>query len=163
MTMICRFPKASVLDHNVGALHKYLSQINTSRGYNDIRHKAYRFFKRHNLVSERGRGSILRFNNSLKSLLSKEQNIFEGLNIRYFGPIDGHDVRNLARVLHDIKDLQGPKILHLHTIKGKGFAPAEEHATEWHAPGKFDPVTGERFIVNTEGHRFSRMYSEIHW
>lgn len=73
------------------------------------------------------------------------------MNIRYFGPIDGHDVKNLARVLRDIKDMQGPKILHLHTIKGKGFGPAEKHATEWHAPGKFDPVTGERFIANTEG------------
>lgn len=86
------------------------------------------------------------------------------MNIRYFGPIDGHDVKNLARVLRDIKDMQGPKILHLHTIKGKGFGPAEKHATEWHAPGKFDPVTGERFIANTEGMpRFSRTYSEIHW
>lgn len=73
------------------------------------------------------------------------------MNIRYFGPIDGHDIKNLSRVLRDIKDLKGPKILHLHTIKGKGFAPAEKHATEWHAPGKFDPVTGERFVANTEG------------
>lgn len=131
------------IDHNVGALHKYLSQINTSRGYNDIRHKAYRFFKRHNLVSERGRGSILRFNNSLKSLLSKEQNIFEGLNIRYFGPVDGHDVGRLVRVLNEIKDMEGPKILHIRTIKGKGFGPAEKDPAVWHAPGKFDPKTGE--------------------
>ncbi len=103
------------------------------------------------ILNEERRKALIRFGNSLKSMAAQQQNIFEGMNIRYFGPIDGHDVKNLARVLRDIKDMQGPKILHLHTIKGKGFAPAEEHATEWHAPGKFDPVTGERFIANTEG------------
>lgn len=139
------------IDHNVGALHKYLSHINTSRGYNDIRHKAYRFFKRHHLVSERGRGSILRFNNSIKSLLSNEQNIFEGLNIRYFGPIDGHDVGRLVRVLNEIKDMEGPRILHVRTVKGKGYEPAEKDPATWHAPGKFDPTTGKRLVAADSG------------
>ncbi|MDE7125647.1 MAG: 1-deoxy-D-xylulose-5-phosphate synthase [Muribaculaceae bacterium] len=132
------------IDHNVGALHKYLSHINTSKGYNDMRQKLYSFFKRHNMVTDRGRGSILRFNNSLKSLLSSEQNIFEGLNIRYFGPIDGHDIGRLVRVLNEIKDMKGPRILHVRTIKGKGYAPAEKDPATWHAPGKFDAETGER-------------------
>ena len=101
------------------------------------------------ILNEERRKALIRFGNSPKSMAAQQQNIFEGMNIRYFGPIDGHDVKNLARVLRDIKDMQGPKILHLHTIKGKGFGPAEKHATEWHAPGKFDPVTGERFIANT--------------
>lgn len=90
---------------------------------------------------------FLRFNNSIKALISKHQNIFEGLNIRYFGPIDGHDVNYIIRVLNDIKEMSGPKLLHLKTIKGKGYAPAEKAATVWHAPGKFNKITGERFIV----------------
>lgn len=132
------------IDHNVGALHKYLAHINTSKGYNNIRQRLYSFFRRHNMVSERGRGSILRFNNSIKSLLTHQQNIFEGLNIRYFGPIDGHDVGRLVRVLREIKDMDGPRILHLRTVKGKGYAPAEKDPATWHAPGKFDPATGKR-------------------
>ncbi len=132
------------IDHNVGALHKYLAHINTSKGYNNLRKNLYSFFRRHNMVSERGRGSILRFNNSLKSLLTSEQNIFEGLNIRYFGPIDGHNVAKLVRVLNEIKDMEGPRILHVRTTKGKGYDPAERDPATWHAPGKFDPKTGER-------------------
>ncbi|MDE6370653.1 MAG: 1-deoxy-D-xylulose-5-phosphate synthase, partial [Duncaniella sp.] len=89
-----------------------------------------------------------RFNNSLKSLINREQNIFEGLNIRYFGPFDGHDVETLVRVLRDIKDFRGPRILHLRTVKGKGFIPAEKDPAVWHAPGKFDPTTGQRAKEN---------------
>ena len=103
------------------------------------------------LLNEERRKALIRLGNSLKSLAAQQQNIFEGMNIRYFGPIDGHDVKNIARILHDIKDMQGPKILHLHTIKGKGFGPAEKQATIWHAPGKFDPVTGKRIVANTDG------------
>ena len=84
-------------------------------------------------------------------MLAQQQNVFEGMNIRYFGPIDGHDVNGLTKVLKDIKDMQGPKLLHIHTTKGKGFEPAEKAATIWHAPGKFDKETGERIIANTEG------------
>lgn len=132
------------IDVNVGALHSYLAQVTTSRRYNTIRYGLYKFMRKLHLVSDRGKDSILRFNNSLKSLLSHEQNIFEGLNIRYFGPVDGHDVNGLIRVLSDIKDMTGPKILHIKTVKGKGYEPAERDPATWHAPGKFNPLTGER-------------------
>lgn len=131
------------IDHNVGGLNSYLVDITTSRRYNRVRYNLYQFLKRCNLIGEEHRGSILRFNNSLKSLLSKQQNIFEGLNIRYFGPSDGHDVESIVRILQDIKDMQGPKLLHLCTKKGKGYSPAEADPTLWHAPGKFDKETGE--------------------
>lgn len=132
------------IDANVGALHSYLAQITTSRGYNNLRYKLYRLLKRLHIVSEKRKGSILRFNNSLKALLTKEQNIFEGLNIRYFGPVDGHDVGQLIKTLNDIKDMTGPKLLHIKTVKGKGYAPAEKNPAVWHAPGKFDAATGAR-------------------
>lgn len=136
------------IDHNVGGLNSYLVDITTSQRYNNVRNKIYQCFKKLNLIGEDGRGSILRFNNSLKSLLSKQQNIFEGLNIRYFGPADGHDVISIVRMLRTIKEMKGPKILHLCTKKGKGFAPAEQDPTRWHAPGKFNKGTGE-IIKNT--------------
>lgn len=132
------------IDANVGALHGYLAQITTSRGYNNLRYKLYKLLKKMHLVSDQRKGSILRFNNSLKALLTREQNIFEGLNVRYFGPVDGHDVGLLIKTLSDIKDMTGPKILHIKTVKGKGYAPAEKNPSVWHAPGKFNPVTGER-------------------
>ena len=131
------------IDHNVGGLNSYLVNITTSRRYNKMRNGLYQFFKKLHLIGENSKDSILRFNNSLKSLLSKQQNIFEGLNIRYFGPADGHDVENLVRILRTIKDMKGPKILHLCTKKGKGFLPAEQSPTIWHAPGKFNKETGE--------------------
>ena len=132
------------IDHNVGGLNEYLVNITTSRGYNKLRYDAYRTLRRFNLIDEEHRGAILRFNNSLKALLTKQQNIFEGLDIRYFGPIDGHNVINIVNKLNDIKEMTGPKILHLRTIKGKGYAPAEKEPTIWHAPGCFNPATGER-------------------
>lgn len=139
------------IDRSVGGMKQYLFNLTTSNRYNQLRFKLSQILFKLGILNEERRKALIRFGNSLKSMAARQQNIFEGMNIRYFGPIDGHDVKNLARVLHDIKDLQGPKILHLHTIKGKGFVPAEEDATEWHAPGKFNPVTGERFIANTEG------------
>lgn len=132
------------IDANVGALHSYLAQINSSPRYNRLRYKFYKLLRKFHLVGDRGKGAVLRFNNSLKSLLLNEQNIFEGLDIRYFGPVDGHDVNALIRVLNDIKDMKGPKLLHVKTIKGKGYAPAEKNPAVWHAPGRFDPVTGRR-------------------
>ena len=132
------------IDENVGALNSYLTQINTSRRYNDIRYKAYRLLRRMHLVSDRSRGALLRFNNSLKSLLGGRQNLFEGFNIRYFGPFDGNDIATVIRVLNDIRDMEGPRILHLRTVKGKGYAPAEADPASWHAPGRFDPATGKR-------------------
>lgn len=136
------------IDHNVGGLNNYLVDITTSRRYNRVRNNLYQLLKRLNLIGEEHRGSILRFNNSLKSLLTKQQNIFEGLNIRYFGPTDGHDVENIVRILQDIKEMKGPKLLHLCTKKGKGYEPAETSPTLWHAPGKFDKETGEVLIDN---------------
>lgn len=132
------------IDHNVGALSSYLSRINTSKRYNRLRYRGYKLLRKIGLVNDRHRGPIIRFNNSLKSLLSHQQNIFEGLNIRYFGPVDGNDVEKVVRVLRDIKDLDGPKLLHLRTIKGCGYKPAEENPSTWHAPGRFNPATGER-------------------
>lgn len=132
------------IDRNVGSLNSYLAHITTSKTYNDIRYKAFRLLSKIGLISDNGRGSIMRFNNSLKSLISRQQNIFEGLNIRYFGPFDGHDLPTIIRVLNDIRNMEGPRILHLRTIKGKGYLPAEKDPAKWHAPGKFNPITGER-------------------
>ena len=131
------------IDHNVGSLNRYLVNLTTSKSYNALRYKAYHLFKRLHLIDEQHRGIILRFNNSLKSLISRQQNIFEGLNIRYFGPYDGHDIERIIRVFNDIKDMEGPRILHLRTIKGKGYAPAEKNPAVWHAPGRFNKETGE--------------------
>ena len=139
------------IDENVGALSEYMAHLTTSRRYNDLRYKAYKFLRLHNLVNERNKGAILRFNNSIKALLASQQNIFEGLNIRYFGPFDGHDVAGVVRVLNDIKDMNGPKILHLRTRKGKGYKPAEEDPAVWHAPGKFNKETGERLVGDSIG------------
>ncbi|MDE7025191.1 MAG: 1-deoxy-D-xylulose-5-phosphate synthase [Paramuribaculum sp.] len=134
------------IDRNVGSLNSHMAHITTSRGYNALRYHTYHAMRRLHLLNEESRGRILRFNNSLKSLINKEQNIFEGLNIRYFGPFDGHDITRLIRVLSDIKDMKGPRILHLRTIKGKGFPAAEKDPAHWHAPGKFNPKTGERIL-----------------
>ena len=139
------------IDNNVGALHNYLSEITTTRRYNRFRYHAYNFCRHHGLIDERKKGIMLRFSNALKSAISRQQNIFDGLNIRYFGPFNGNDVTKMVKVLRDIKEMKGPRILHVHTQKGYGFAPAEENPPVWHAPGKFDPVTGERFVANTEG------------
>lgn len=132
------------IDNNVGAMSQYLVKITTSQTYNKMRYDAYRGLKKLKLINDDRRGSILRFNNSLKALLTRQHNLFEGLNIRYFGPIDGHDVGYIMKILNDIKDMKGPKLLHIKTQKGKGFKPAEESATEWHAPGKFNKDTGKR-------------------
>ena len=134
------------IDNSVGGLSRYLVDITTSQTYNKIRYDVYRKLRKLNLVSEDRRENILRFNNSLKALINRQHNLFEGLSIRYFGPVDGHDVNNLVQKLKDIKDMQGPKLLHLKTRKGKGFEPAEQSAIEWHAPGCFDKETGKRII-----------------
>lgn len=137
------------IDNNVGALHGYLSELTTSAGYNKVRAKVYNQFRKHGLINDRGKGIVMRFNNSIKALISKQQNMFEGLNIRYFGPFDGHDVKKIVKVLNEIKDMKGPRILHLSTKKGKGYKPAEENPSKWHSPGKFDPATGNK--IKKEG------------
>lgn len=137
------------IDPISGGFTQYLVDITTSRAYNKIRYKAYNLFRKAKLVDEEKKNRLIRFNNSLKTVFTqKEHNIFEGLNIRYFGPVDGHDVNNLVRILSEIKNFKGPKVLHLITTKGKGYEPAEKSATLWHAPGKFDPETGERLVCN---------------
>lgn len=132
------------IDANVGALHKYLSDMSTSASYNRLRFKLYTMMRKHGLIADKGKGLMLRFSNALKSLVAQRQNIFDGLNIRYFGPFDGNDVTKVVKVLRDIKEMKGPRILHLHTCKGKGYAAAEENPAPWHAPGKFDPDTAKR-------------------
>ena len=132
------------IDNNVGGLHGYLSNLTTSAGYNRLRNKMAVYLKKKGVLTENRRRAIIRFSNSVKSLVSKKQNIFEGLNIRYFGPIDGHDVIKLVKILREIKDMEGPRLLHIYTTKGKGYEPAELNPTTWHAPGKFNPDTGER-------------------
>ena len=134
------------IDRSVGGMKQYLLKLQTSNLYNRFRFKTAKKFFAFGLMSERGKNAILRFNNSLKSLITRQQNIFEGLNIRYFGPADGHNVVELVDTLRRIKNMAGPKILHIHTIKGKGYEAAEKNATLWHAPGKFDIETGE--IIN---------------
>ena len=136
------------IDRAVGGMEKYLLNLDTNETYNRLRFKASRWLHSKGYLNEERKKGILRLNNALKSALSHQQNIFEGMNIRYFGPFDGHDVKEVVRVLRQLKDMRGPKLLHLHTIttKGKGYEPAEKSATIWHAPGKFDPETGERIV-----------------
>ena len=150
------------IDHSVGGMKQYLLRLNTNSLYNRIRFCLSSTLSGWGILNAKRKNSILRFNNSLKSMLTQQQNIFEGLNIRYFGPVDGHNVEELIRTLKDIKDLKGPKILHIHTVKGKGFKPAEKSATVWHAPGLFDKETGERIIKDTEGlpPRFQDVFGE---
>ncbi len=136
------------IDDSVGAMSDHLVKITTSQTYNNIRYKIYRGLKKMKLITDNRRGIILRFNNSLKALLTRQHTLFEGFSIRYFGPIEGHDVDYIIKILNDIKDMQGPKLLHIKTQKGKGFKPAEESATEWHAPGKFNKKTGERICLD---------------
>lgn len=137
------------IDRAVGGMEKYLLQLDTNETYNKLRFKASQWLRSKGYLNENRRKGIIRLNNAIKSVISHQQNIFEGMNIRYFGPFDGHNVREVVRVLRQIKDMKGPKLLHLHTIKGKGYGPAEKAATVWHAPGKFDPKTGERIISET--------------
>ena len=132
------------IDRSVGGMKHYLHQLHTSSLYNKFRFRLSNGLVRLGVLSESRRQKILRFNNSVKSLLVGQQNIFEGLNIRYFGPVDGHNVIELVGTLRQIKDMKGPKLLHLHTIKGKGFKAAEKNPTVFHAPGKYNPETGER-------------------
>ena len=137
------------IDRAVGGMEQYLLNLDTNETYNKIRFKASQWLRSKGYLSDKRRKGIIRLNNAIKSAISQQQNVFEGMNIRYFGPFDGHDVREMVRILRQIKDMKGPKLLHLHTTKGKGYEPAEKAATVWHAPGKFDPKTGERIISDT--------------
>lgn len=136
------------IDRSVGGMKQYLLRLNTSETYNKLRYKAAKWLHSNGMLDDERRKGIIRLSNALKSAISHQQNIFEGMNIRYFGPFDGHNVVELVRTLRQLKEMKGPKLLHLHTIKGHGYAPAEKAATIWHAPGKFDLDTGER--IKTE-------------
>ena len=139
------------IDPLKGGITQYLVDLTTSARYNKWRWRLYRLAAKLHLIDEHKRQAILRRNNNLKAMLSKQpNNIFTGLNIRYFGPTDGHDVVSLVRILREIKNHRGPKVLHIITKKGKGYAPAENDQTVWHAPGEFDVNSGERLSVSGE-------------
>ena len=150
------------IDRAVGGMEKYLLNLDTNETYNRLRFKAAQWLHAKGWLDDDRKKGILRLNNALKSALSHQQNIFEGMNIRYFGPFDGHDVKEVVRKLRQLKLMRGPKLLHLHTTKGKGYKPAEESATIWHAPGKFDPATGERLVCNNTGEppRYQDVFGE---
>lgn len=134
------------IDRAVGGMEKYLLNLDTNETYNRLRFRASQWLHARGYLNDDRRKGIIRLNNALKSAISHQQNIFEGMNIRYFGPFDGHNVEEIVRLLRQLKDMKGPKLLHLHTVKGKGYEPAEKAATIWHAPGKFDAETGERIV-----------------
>ena len=131
------------IDRAVGGMEQYLLNLDTNETYNRLRFRVSQWMRQRGMLGENRRKGIIRLTNALKSVIARQQNIFEGMNIRYFGPFDGHNVVELVRILRQLKDMKGPKLLHLHTKKGFGYAPAEDYTPVWHAPGKFDPDTGE--------------------
>lgn len=139
------------IDMPVGGMSKYLTDITTSRFYNDVRFKSYHLLRKIGLMNDSKKNKLMRMGTSIKNNVSGSHNIFEGLNIRYFGQVDGHDVLQLVKVLNDIKDFEGPRVLHIKTVKGKGYEPAEKDAIVWHAPGLFIPETGERIKSDKSG------------
>ena len=136
------------IDRSVGGMKQYLLGLNTNETYNAVRFKVENWLHGKGMMPDDRRKGLIRLSNAFKSAISHQQNIFEGMNIRYFGPFDGHNVKELVRILRQLKTMKGPKLLHIHTQKGHGYAPAERDVTTWHAPGKFDPETGERIVDN---------------
>ena len=157
------------IDQNVGAIGEYMSHLNTSRRYNNFKFKVYRFCLRHKIINEKSRGLILRFSNSLKALLTNQQNLFEGLNIRYFGPFDGHDVKKLVSIFTELKNLKGPRIIHLRTRKGKGYCHRQdigrfrlEQHTEVSRCVRQDPCGTCQDRRKDSGHHGSHAYGLLH-
>ncbi len=149
------------IDPNVGALKDYLTDITTSRTYNKLRDEIWNILGKVNKFGSNAREILSKFETSAKSFLLKQSNLFESLNLRYFGPVDGHDLNHLIHVLNDLKEIPGPKILHCVTVKGKGFAEAEIDQTKWHAPGKFDKITGEikkKVPLNPEPPKYQQVF-----
>lgn len=138
------------IDRSVGGMKDYLLGLSTNSTYNSLRYRAAKWLAEQGLLTDNRKKGIIRLTNAVKSAIAQQQNIFEGMNIRYFGPFDGHDVKELVRILKQLKDMKGPKLLHLHTKKGHGYAPAENYQPVWHAPGKFDPDTGELIQGDTK-------------
>ena len=137
------------IDPIKGGFTQYLVDITTSERYNRWRWWGYKLARKLHIINDDNKGRVQRFTNNLKALLTKQgNNIFQGLNIRYFGPANGHDVLDLVRIFSEIKDYEGPKVLHIITKKGKGYEPAENDQTTWHAPGEFNVATGERQIAD---------------
>ena len=132
------------IDKNVGGLNRHMVNLLTNPTYNSMRYDMYRMLRKLYIVHEDQHKDLQRFNNRIKALLSGQTNFFDSFSIRYLGPTDGHDVVHLVQLLQDIRDMKGPRLLHISTTKGKGYIPAEKEPTIWHAPGKFDPTTGER-------------------
>ena len=132
------------IDKNVGGLNRHMVNLLTNPTYNSMRYDMYRMLRKLHIVHEDQHKDLQRFNNRIKALLSGQTNFFDSFSIRYLGPTDGHDVVHLVQLLQDIRDMKGPRLLHISTTKGKGYIPAEKEPTIWHAPGKFDPSTGER-------------------
>ncbi len=139
------------ISQSVGGMRSYLTQLHTSRSYNKFRYYVSRVLDKLGLMTDQRRRNIIRRNNHLKIKLTHQNNMFEGMDIRYFGPVDGHNVQNLVRILGNIKNMHGPKLLHIKTVKGKGYEPAEKDSAIWHAPGLFDKVTGERIVRSGSG------------
>ena len=148
------------IDKSVGGMSQLLISMHSSRFYNKVRYAIAKGLRKIGILNERRANAVIRFNNGLKAMLFRQNNFFEGMNTRYFGPINGHDVHELVRMLKSIKDMTGPRMLHIHTTKGKGWNPAEKNATEWHQPGIFDIETGERIVVNGGSPRFQDVFGE---
>lgn len=140
------------IDKNIGGISKYLTRISTSPSYNTFRWYGYLLLKKLGLINDSQKSRILRFNNNIKGLFNNRKNsFFDGLDLRYFGPVDGHDIKHLVQILNSIKNMTGPKVLHVCTTKGKGYTPAEQNATKYHAPGRFDIKTGECICAEDDG------------
>ncbi len=148
------------IDKSVGGMSQLLISMHSSRMYNKIRFKIAQGLRKIGLLNEERANALIRFNNGLKAMLFRQRNIFEGMSARYFGPINGHDVHELVRMLRSIKDMKGPRMLHIHTTKGKGWEPAEKNATVWHQPGMFDIETGERIVTEGGSPRFQDVFGE---
>ncbi len=139
------------ISNSVGGMKRYLLNLHTSSAYNGLRNRLARRLESWGLLPPSRRKRLIRLNNAFKSFLSDEQNIFEGLNIRYFGPYDGHDVISLVRLLRALRPMTGPRLLHIKTVKGKGYDRAESDPVVWHAPGKFDAAAGVRLVSGETG------------
>ncbi len=147
------------IDRSVGGMKEYLINLNTTETYNKLRYKASQLLSRYGYLEDDRRKGLIRLSNAVKSAISHQQNIFEGMNIRYFGPFDGHNVVQLVRMLKQLKEMKGPKLLHLHTQKGHGYKPAEGEDPVWHAPGRFDAATGER--VKSDNSNLPPKFQEV--
>ncbi len=150
------------IDRAVGGMQEYLLSLSTNETYNAVRFKVTSWLHKRGLFEDDRRRGFIRLTNAFKSAISHQQNVFEGMDIRYFGPFNGHDVKELVRILRQLKGMKGPKLLHLHTQKGHGYAPAEKDVTIWHAPGKFNVETGERQVKDESNKppRFQDVFGE---